>query len=201
MTANLSALSTALYTLTPNNNPSSFIGTDPNNATFKARDTGAGFAVINVTAAQLASAANFIYDIAPVSGGFLTTIINVTGATSYTLNANSNNSAYNSYVLWNFGNATSITLNKQFNGGLLAPLASISNSTAIEGSIAVANFSQGGEVHLGTFLGNSKLVAALTPSGGTVGAVPEPATWGMMVAGFGLIGVARRRRGATAVAA
>ncbi len=37
-------------------------------------------------------------------------------------------------------------------------------------------------------------------AGGRVGVVPEPATWGMMVVGFGLIGVSRRRQ-ATVVAA
>ena len=127
-----------------------------------------------------------------LGGGYLPTIVNVTGATSYTLNANSNNSAYNPYVLWNFGTATSITLNRQFNGGLLAPEATISNSTDIEGSVAVANFNQGGEVHLGTFKGNAKLTAALTPA--TTGAVPEPASWALFVAGFGLIGISLRRR-------
>ena len=34
-----------------------------------------------------------------------------------------------------------------------------------------------------------------------VGGVPEAATWAMLIAGFGLTGVAMRRRGATAVAA
>jgi hypothetical protein len=28
------------------------------------------------------------------------------------------------------------------------------------------------------------------------GAVPEPATWGMMILGFGLVGMSMRRRGA-----
>ena len=135
-----------------------------------------------------------------LGGGYLPTIINVTGATSYTLGANSNNSAYNPYVLWNFGTATSITLNRQFNGGLLAPDATVSNSTPIEGSVAIGTFHQGGEVHLGTFQGNAKLTDAVTPAkgggtgGGPVGTVPEPTSWALFVAGFGLIGVARRRR-------
>ncbi len=194
LTANLSALSTALYTLTPANNPSSYFAPDQNTNRFIARDTGLGYAVIDVTAAQLAAANNFTYDIPAVGNGFLATIINVSGATSYTLNANSNNSAYNPYVLWNFGKASSITLNRQFNGSLLAPFATISNSTPIEGSVAVANFNQGGEVHLGTFIGNAKLRAALAPAGGPVGAVPEPAQWAMFIAGFGLVGIASRRR-------
>ncbi|MCS6986475.1 MAG: PEPxxWA-CTERM sorting domain-containing protein [Sphingomonadaceae bacterium] len=31
-------------------------------------------------------------------------------------------------------------------------------------------------------------------------AVPEPATWGLMIAGFGLVGAALRRRRATVLA-
>jgi len=34
-----------------------------------------------------------------------------------------------------------------------------------------------------------------------IAAVPEPAVWGMMMAGFGLVGVASRRRRPNAVAA
>jgi PEP-CTERM motif len=37
--------------------------------------------------------------------------------------------------------------------------------------------------------------------GGGVGAVPEPATWGMMIMGFGLAGATLRRRRTTAVTA
>lgn len=35
----------------------------------------------------------------------------------------------------------------------------------------------------------------------TAGAVPEPATWALMIAGFGLVGTAARRRSRTAIAA
>lgn len=200
LTADLTALSTALYGLTIANNPSSYFAPDQNTNKFIARDSGAGFAVITVTAAQLSSATNFTYDIPTVlGGGYLPTIINVIGATSLTLNANSNNSAYNPYVLWNFGTATSLTLNRQFNGGLLAPVATVGNSTPIEGSVAVGTFNQGGEVHLGTFKGNAKLTAALTPA--VTGTVPEPAQWALLVVGFGLVGATRRRVRTMVVAA
>lgn len=86
-------------------------------------------------------------------GHYVPTIVNIGGSSSYSFNANSNLSKYDGWVLFNFNDVTSITFNRQVNGSVLAPLASISNSTPIEGSIAVANFAQGGEVHLGTFLG------------------------------------------------
>lgn len=43
----------------------------------------------------------------------------------------------------------------------------------------------------------SQQVAALTPPGGN--AVPEPASWAMMLAGFGIAGVAMRRRSSVRV--
>ncbi len=203
LTADLGALSTALYGLSASG---SFDGSDHNNATLHAADPShRGFAVIDIDASNLASflgASNLVYDLPSVTGGYLPTIVNVSGATSYSLNANSNNSAYNPYVLWNFGTATSITLGRQFNGALLAPLATVSNSTPIEGSVAVGTFNQGGEVHLGTFKGNAALTAAVAPSSSTsTGTVPEPASWALFVAGFGLVGAVRRQRNAHALAA
>jgi hypothetical protein len=37
--------------------------------------------------------------------------------------------------------------------------------------------------------------------GGGPGGVPEPGTWAMMLAGFGLVGLSRRRQRTTTVAA
>lgn len=37
-------------------------------------------------------------------------------------------------------------------------------------------------------------VLFLPPAGGGVGAIPEPGTWAMLIAGFGLVGAAARRR-------
>ncbi len=39
--------------------------------------------------------------------------------------------------------------------------------------------------------------AALPVASGMISAVPEPATWAMMIIGFGAIGAAMRRRAAT----
>ena len=199
--SDLKALSTALAKL-PTTVGSSYNNSDPNNDVFTAVNGGKGYAVIDITGGQsaFANASNFNYDIptAP-GGGYLPTIINVSGSTSYTFNANSNLSQYDGYVLFNFIGATSITFNRQVNASVLAPLATISNSTPIEGSVAVANFQQGGEVHLGTFLGagatdGGKSDRARGLDKALTGSVPEPASWAMMLVGLGVAGAALRRR-------
>ena len=193
--SDLSALSAALAAL-PATAGSGYNDSDPNKDTFTAVDGGHGYAVIDITDGQAAftNANNFVYDIPLVGSGYLPTIINVSGSKSYVLSANSNLSAYNPYVIWNFVGATSITLDRQFNGSLLAPLATLSNSTPIEGAVAVDNFNQGGEVHLGTFAGGPGLTKVLT------GGVPEPSTWALMLSGVGTVGFTRRMRRRLAVA-
>lgn len=47
---------------------------------------------------------------------------------------------------------------------------------------------------------NASSNAVLYSTGGGGGGVPEPATWAMMITGFGLIGVAMRRRSSALVA-
>lgn len=205
--SDLKALSSALAKM-PTTTGSSYNNSDQNNDLFTAVNGGKGYAVINITGGQSAfnNASNFNYNIPTTpGGGYLPTIVNISGSTSYTFNANSNLSQYDGYVLFNFVDATSITFNRQVNASVLAPLATISNSTPIEGSVAVANFQQGGEVHLGTFLGRGATDGGPSdPARGLdkalTGGVPEPATWAMMLTGLGFAGAALRRR-RTAIAA
>ena len=95
-------------------------------------------------------------------------------------------------------------------GGLihtgLAGAASVVNTAANDGTSALtlntptASYSRylfttrvGGEVNYGG-LGQGYRIDSLT-----LNAVPEPATWAMLIAGFGLVGMASRRRRATSV--
>jgi choice-of-anchor A domain-containing protein len=182
--ADLKALSSALAALPATG---SYNNSDPNNATFTSAPTSLGYGVIDITAAQYQNAASFIYKITTP------TIINVNCATAskcgstITDNANSNNGAYDNDVLFNFEGATNIAFNRQVSGSVLAPYATVSNVTPIEGTLAAASFNQGGELHQFAFA--SSLGGALGPSG-----VPEAATWAMMLVGFGLAGAALRRR-------
>jgi hypothetical protein len=48
---------------------------------------------------------------------------------------------------------------------------------------------------------NEGTIFSITGSGFDTGAVPEPASWAMLIAGFGLTGAAMRRRRVTAAVA
>lgn len=127
------------------------------------------------------------------STGYKTTVINVTGEAAnasyiYNLNNNDNQASNDQNVIWNFistsSSAVSLALNAAFHGTVLAPNATVSNATAVNGSVVVQNFNQSGEVHLGTYQGTSALVAP----------VPEPASWMTMIVGFGMVGATMRRK-------
>jgi len=141
-----------------------------------------GYAVFEMTEAAFEDQnSNFDNLFASVPSGY-TTIINVLGTTLTEL-GNINATSLNQSVIWNFNGATSLSL-KGFHGSVLAVNATVSNSSAIEGSIVAKNFTLNGEIHLGTFAGGD----FLTPDTD----VPEPASWAMLVCGFALIGGALR---------
>lgn len=168
---------------------SGFDFTDPNNVKLQAVAGDAGFAVINIDAGTLfgPGVRGLSYDFTPG----LTTIVNVTGngAYSWGLNTLGSAGAFAPDVLFNFVGATSLTLGRDIYGSILAPFADIASSSPINGTlVAGGNFAQSAEVHLGSFGG----INLDTP--GTVPGVPEPASWALLIAGFGLVGGAMRRR-------
>ena len=67
------------------------------------------------------------------------------------------------------------------NGSILAPLAAVTNNTQINGTLVAGSFTQGGEVHMKNF-------------GGLIPGIPEPASWALMIMGFGGAGAVLRRR-------
>jgi hypothetical protein len=166
---------------------SGFNTSDPNNTILDATNGGAGYAVIDISATELEGFKNLIFNLPKLTDGFLTTIINVTGSGNFMFSFNDNNSAENPYVIWNFEGASNLDFTTQMDGSVLAPTSDITNSTDIEGSVVAKDFTQDGEVHLGTFAGIE------------VG-VPEPATWAMLLVGFAGLGVMLRRRRAIAAA-
>lgn len=187
--ADLQALSSQLNGLTLLSNLST-VTYSGGRATFNAVDSGEGYALFNV-GPSIFSYSEFDYNF---GAGAFPVIINVTGAQTYTWLANAvggNNSSANQRVIWNFADALTVDFQRMVHGSVLAPYATISNNTPIEGSVVAKAFNQGGEVHLGTYNGGDDFLTS---------AVPEPAAWAMMILGFFGMGAALRRRRALAAA-
>lgn len=150
-TSEIFGTSSFMHTLAANST-ASFPSGQPGPVTFNATPSGPdNLAVFNVSAANIFNN-NLIQQYNLNLGGASSIIINVSGTT---VNVNNGNFTGNwatafarSHVIWNFYEATNIVIDRNFDGAILAPLAHISNSTAIDGSVYAASFTQSGEVHL-----------------------------------------------------
>lgn len=111
------------------------------------------------------------------------------------------------YGYWNYApgvgdDATISTLDaggnvlESFNLVALAPISTPGGFNAFE-----FRGIDGTDQFHGVRFGGNYILLAATPEGNPVGGVPEPASWAMLIAGFGLTGAAMRRRRSTAVAA
>lgn len=121
-----------------------------------------------------------------------TTIVNVSGDNIvFGANFLGNSSGLASNVIWNFYEATTVRVDRGFYGTVLAPYAAATMNQNIDGTVVFGSLTQRGEVHLGTFNGTLPPPPAVTPP---VVPVPEPAAWGLLIAGFAIIGAAIRRR-------
>jgi choice-of-anchor A domain-containing protein len=151
--------------------------------------------VFNLTAAQLSS---MQLDIVVPAGS--TVLINVSG-TAITLNNQiningnqlSNTSDAAADVLFNFDDATTVALDAEINGTVLAPLALVTGNQEIAGTLIAAQINDSGEVDNAEYTGNLPSPPALTP---------EPSS--LMLFGTGLVGITGlllRKKNAQAVLA
>lgn len=140
-----------------------------------------GVAVINITAAQLEQVSNPAFNL----NGAKLLVVNVDGNFS-TGSGNFNDSNYASDILWNFYDATSLNFGVEFGGTVLAPNATVSSSSPIDGTLFAASFQGNGELHFKTLTDASYL--------NSVGSVPEASTWTMLLLGFAGLGLASCRR-------
>ena len=178
----LTSLSNSLKTATAN----STVSVANNKATFNAVANNQGVAVFNLdntTSASVFSVGEFSF----AANGASTIIIN-SSVSSAVIGANflgGQAQSLGKSIVWNFYNATSLIINNQFGGSILATHASLTNNQNIEGGVFVNSLTQNAELHLQSFTGN---LAAVAP-------VPEPEQYLMMLGGLAIvIGVAALRR-------
>ena len=178
LVSSLTSLSTNLKALTTTGT----VSTANNTLTISAA------AALNVFAVS-SDDLNKVNQISVTTASGTTTVINVSG-TNILLNDNflAASSSLGENVIWNFYEATSISVTTAFYGTILAPYATVTLSNFVQGTLVASSLVQNGEVHLNTFQGD------LSSVGGTVSAMPEPASWALMIIGFGLAGAALRRR-------
>jgi choice-of-anchor A domain-containing protein len=159
---------------------------DYGTATFNAVADANGVAVFDLTAVDTAvfGASQFQFNL----NGATTLILN-SDETSANISANflgGSAQAIGAETLWNFYDATSLTINNQWGGSILAPSAAFSNHQNIEGGVFVNTLTQGGEIHLQPFSGQ------IPP--GQIPPVPEPETYALLLVGLGFLGFISRRR-------
>ena len=173
----VSSLSSALMGLTSN----SSYTTGSNTLTLNAAPNASGVAVFTIAnAAAVFSAVN---QVSINLNGATSVIINVGGA-SATLAENflagSAQSAATK-LLWNFYEATALTVSAEFGGTVLAPLANVTTSASIDGTLIANNVTQNGEMHQYAYSG--VLPVASSGASGAAAAVPEPAPLTLALAG------------------
>ncbi|TRW18409.1 collagen-binding domain-containing protein [Glacieibacterium frigidum] len=191
--ADVLALSSALGGLAVTN----IASTAADNATrltFTVADTNPNTAaVFNLSAVEFNTATQFQFSFASLNKPV---IINISGAADgvYNWGATAANfggdtlQAYSQNIIYNFTDATTLNINREVYGSVLAANAVVTNTANINGSVIAKIFTMQAEVHLGTYARNVDIIPD------HVGTVPEPATWALLITGFGLTGAAMRRR-------
>ena len=174
----LNALSTSLSQLSS----TSTLPPTGNNEVITATPGANGIAVFNITASQLANIPSYTIN----TNGASTVVFNVSG-TSATFSANDQSGVTGANsIIWNFYQATTVQLNTQIAGTILATGASVTNSNQIDGVLVANSFTGNGEVHDYQFTGT-------LPASGGHQTTPEPASLLIFALGLVALGLIHRK--------
>jgi len=192
----LTSFSTYLANLNANSLLDSPNGNQPSAAYFNIdSNIGNGIAVFNIDSADLfGNGLVQQYDINFANQSPSAVVINVAGEnitdTKLGNPVGGFNEANSDFIIWNFYEAIDINLSKRLQGSLLAPLATLTISNFIEGSVVVNNFNQEGEIHDPVF--NGDIAYNPIPTVSVPTAVPAPSS--LLIFGLALLGLGLWRR-------
>jgi choice-of-anchor A domain-containing protein len=119
----------------------------------------------------------------PTGLTYVINVLNAGGSTLFNSSVNFNSGNNDNQLLWNFEGCGTVTLDNggDFYGAILAPTASVSTTTVIDGQVASDGFYDSGkELHDADFM-----PAAV--------ATPEPGTYALWASGLCVCGIAVRR--------
>jgi choice-of-anchor A domain-containing protein len=140
-----------------------------------------GNAIVSIAASALTanSNANFGITFGVPQSSISSLVIDVTGGPSVSIPGNehfdgfANNSYLNSHLIWNFTDATSLSVGANLHGVvILAPNADVSTSVSLDGAVWANSLQAGGEIHYPLYAGNLPSLSLTTTSA----SVPEPST-------------------------
>ena len=186
----LGGLSDSLKTLGSTGSSVTF---DGNLAIFNAVVNGDGLAVFDLTAIDtvLFSKGEFRFNLNGASSVILNTDVKSANISANFLGGSAQQDG--SKLLWNFYNATDLTINNQWGGSLLATGAYLTNNQNIEGGVFVNGLDQRGEIHLQSFTGTLGGNGGNGGDGAPAASVPEPGSMALFAAGLGVMGWLSRR--------
>jgi len=166
----------------------------PGPTTFNATAGADGLAVFNVTADSIFNNPYGQQFNLNVDANTANVIINVSGTSVNWSNGNMvgnfTSNYWQEHTLWNFYQATTINLNDhKFNGGILAPDASITTSSSIDGLVVANNLTTTAEVRL-----PDSSSANAYAYDGFAAPIPEPGSAVFILAAGGLFLIMRNRR-------
>lgn len=182
----MNGLSDQLATLAGN----SSVVRNGNKAVFTAAPDADGVAVFTLNGdfgASILGAGEFDFNL-----GSATTLIFNSDLSSISISANflggSATGLLAHAAVWNFHEASSVTIDRNFGGTVLATGASFNHNQDIDGSVVVASYTQTGakQIHLHSFTGQ-------LPPPGETHSVPEPSTALLALLSLGLAARLRRR--------
>lgn len=172
----------------------SSVAFDGNLAIFNAVANASGVAVFDLTDIDtvLFSKGEFRFNMNGASSVILNTDVKSANISANFLGGSAQQ--YGGKLLWNFYNATSLTINNQWGGSLLATSAYLTNNQNIEGGVFVNGLDQRGEIHQQAFTGKLGGAGGAPAAGAPSSNVPEPGSMALFAGGLGVMGLLARRR-------